>query len=122
VRARGGRSAPRYDHSVEYALERKTWGQPIATRQSVAFSIADMRMELDAARLLVWEAAWQLDRGQTATRESYCAKLIVDEMVLKVTDEAVMIMGGHGYIRENPVERWLRNARGFAAFEGLALV
>lgn len=111
-----------YEHSVEYAKERKTWGQPIATRQSVAFTIADMRMELDAARLLVWEAAWQLDRGHDATKESYLAKMIVDEMVLKVTDEAVMIMGGHGYIRENPVERWLRNARGFAAFEGLALI
>jgi alkylation response protein AidB-like acyl-CoA dehydrogenase len=120
-----------YDHSVTYAMERKTWGQPIATRQSVAFTIADMRIELDAARLLVWEAAWQLDRGQSATaataataatKESYLAKMIVDEMVLKVTDEAVMIMGGHGFIRENPVERWLRNARGFAAFEGLALV
>jgi alkylation response protein AidB-like acyl-CoA dehydrogenase len=111
-----------YEFSVEYALERKTWGQPIATRQSVAFSIADMRIELDAARLLVWEAAWRLDRGEVATRESYLAKLVVDEMALKVTDEAVMVMGGHGYIRENPVERWLRNARGFAAFEGLALV
>jgi acyl-CoA dehydrogenase len=111
-----------YEFSVEYALERKTWGQPIATRQSVAFAIADMRIELDAARLLVWEAAWHLDRGNVATRESYLAKMIVDEMVLKVTDEAVMVMGGHGFIRENPVERWLRNARGFAAFEGLALV
>jgi acyl-CoA dehydrogenase len=111
-----------YEHSVEYAKERKTWGEPIATRQSVAFTIADMRMELDAARLLVWEAAWQLDKGHPATKESYLAKMIVDEMALKVTDEAVMIMGGHGYIRENPVERWLRNARGFAAFEGLALV
>ncbi|HKP55920.1 MAG TPA: acyl-CoA dehydrogenase family protein [Polyangiales bacterium] len=111
-----------YEHSVAYALERKTWGQPIATRQSVAFSVADMRMELDAARLLVWEAAWQLDRGNMATRESYLAKLTADEMVLKVTDEAVMVMGGHGFIRENPVERWLRNGRGFAVFEGLAMV
>jgi acyl-CoA dehydrogenase len=111
-----------YEHSVQYALERKTWGQPIATRQSVAFSVADMRIELDAARLLVWEAAWRLDRGETATKESYLAKLVTDEMALKVTDEAVMIMGGHGFIRENPVERWLRNARGFAAFEGLAIV
>jgi acyl-CoA dehydrogenase len=110
-----------YDHSVQYALERKTWGQPIATRQSVAFSIADMRIELDAARLLVWEAAWHLDRGQAATKESYLAKLVIDEMVLKVTDEAVMVMGGHGFIRENPVERWLRNARGFTTFDGLAL-
>jgi alkylation response protein AidB-like acyl-CoA dehydrogenase len=88
----------------------------------VAFAIADMRIEIDAARLLVWEAAWQLDRGNAATKESYLAKLVADEMALKVTDEAVMIMGGHGFIRENPVERWLRNARGFAAFEGLAMV
>lgn len=110
------------EFSVEYALERKTWGQPIATRQSVAFAIADMRIELDAARLLVWEAAWRLDRGEDATKESYLAKMVADEMALKVTDEALMIMGGHGFIRENPVERWLRNARGFVAFDGLAMV
>jgi acyl-CoA dehydrogenase len=111
-----------HEFSIEYALERKTWGQPIATRQSVAFSIADMRMEIDAARLLVWEAAWHLDRGEDATKETYLAKLVADEMALKVTDDAVMVMGGHGFIRENPVERWLRNARGFSAFEGMALV
>jgi alkylation response protein AidB-like acyl-CoA dehydrogenase len=111
-----------YEHSVEYAKERKTFGKPIATRQSIAFSIADMRIELDSARMLVWEAAWHLDRGEKATKETYLAKLYTDEMVLKVTDEAVMVMGGHGFIRENPVERWLRNGRGFAVFEGMAMV
>jgi acyl-CoA dehydrogenase len=111
-----------YEHSVEYAKERKTWGVAIAQRQSVAFAVADMLMELDAARLMVWEAAWRLDRGEVATKESYLAKMVADEMVLKVTDEAVMIMGGHGFIRENPVERWLRNGRGFAVLEGLATV
>jgi len=111
-----------YEHSVDYAKERKTFGQPIATRQAIAFLIADMRIELDAARLLVWEAAWQLDQGAKATKETYIAKLYTDEMVLKVTDEAVMVMGGHGFIRENPVERWLRNGRGFAAFDGIAMV
>ena len=111
-----------YDHSVAYAKERKTFGQPIATRQAIAFMIADMRIELDAARMLVWEAAWQLDGGNKATKETYLAKLYTDEMVLKVTDDAVMVMGGHGFIRENPVERWLRNGRGFATFEGMALV
>ncbi len=111
-----------YEHSVSYAMERKTWGQPIATRQAVAFMIADMRIELDAARLLVWEAAWHLDKGEKATKESYLAKMVVDEMVLKVTDDAVMVMGGHGFIRENPVERWLRNGRGFGTFDGLAMV
>jgi alkylation response protein AidB-like acyl-CoA dehydrogenase len=111
-----------YEHSVAYALERKTWGQPLASRQAVAFMIADMRIEIDAARLLVWEASWHLDQGSKATKESYLAKMVVDEMVLKVTDEAVMVMGGHGFIRENPVERWLRNGRGFATFDGLAMV
>ncbi len=111
-----------YEHSVDYAKERKTFGRPIATRQAIAFSVADMRIELDAARMLVWEAAWRLDKGETATKETYLAKLYADEMVLKVTDDAVLVMGGHGFIRENPVERWLRNGRGFAAFEGLALV
>ena len=120
--AGGRRRARAYEHSVDYAKERKTFGQPIATRQAVAFSIADMRIELDAARMLVWEAAWQLDRGEKATKETYLAKLYADEMVLKVTDDAVMVMGGHGFIRENPVERWLRNGRGFAAFEGMAMV
>jgi alkylation response protein AidB-like acyl-CoA dehydrogenase len=111
-----------YEHSVEYAKERKTFGRPIATRQSIAFSIADMRIELDAARMLIWEAAWRLDRGEKGTKETYLAKLYTDEMVLKVTDEAVIVMGGHGFIRENPVERWLRNGRGFAAFDGMAMV
>jgi acyl-CoA dehydrogenase len=111
-----------YDHAVEYAKERKTFGKPIATRQAIAFSIADMRIELDAARLLVWEAAWQLDKGQKATKETYLAKLYTDEMVLKVTDDAVLVMGGHGFIRENPMERWLRNGRGFVAFDGIAMV
>ncbi len=111
-----------FEHSVQYALERKTWGQPIASRQSIAFMVADMRIELDAARLLVWEAAWRLDKGEKATKESYLAKMATDEMVLKVTDDAVMVMGGHGFIRENPVERWLRDGRGFATFDGLSMV
>lgn len=111
-----------YEHSVTYAKERKTFGKPIGTRQAIAFIVADMRIELDGARLLVWEAAWHLDKGEKATKESYLAKLVADEMALKVCDEAVMVMGGHGFIRENPVERWLRNARGFATFDGIALV
>jgi alkylation response protein AidB-like acyl-CoA dehydrogenase len=111
-----------YEHSVDYAKERKTFGKPIATRQAIAFSVADMRIELDSARMLVWEAAWRLDRGEKATKETYLAKLYTDETVLKVTDDALIVMGGHGFIRENPVERWLRNGRGFAAFEGLAMI
>jgi acyl-CoA dehydrogenase len=111
-----------FEHSRNYALDRKAFGEPIASKQAIAFMVAEMAVEIDAARLLVWEAAWHLDRGEVATKETYLAKLYADNMALKVTDNAVQVMGGHGYIRENLVEGWLRHARGFAVFEGIALV
>ena len=72
--------------------------------------------------MLVWEAAWKLDRGEDATREIAVMKNYVDQLVLKVADSAVQALGGYGYIREYPVELWLRNARGFAQFDGLAII
>ena len=90
--------------------------------QAIAFMLADMAIETDASRLMAWEAAWKLDRGEDTTREAYLARLYADDMVLKVADGAVQVLGGHGYIREHPVEMWLRNARGFATFDGLATV
>jgi|RhiMethySRZTD1v2_1073278.scaffolds.fasta_scaffold129827_2 acyl-CoA dehydrogenase len=111
-----------FEHSRDYAKERKAFGEPIAAKQAIAFMIAEMAIEIDSARLLVWEAAWRLDRGEIATKESYLAKLYADTMALKVTDNAVQAMGGHGYIRENPVEGWLRHARGFPMFDGLTTV
>jgi acyl-CoA dehydrogenase len=116
-----GRAALNY--AINYAKERVQFGVPIATKQAVAFSLAEMAIEVDAARLLVWEAAWKLDFNPTdsATKEAYLAKAYADKMVMAVTDGAVQALGGHGYIREHPVERWLRNGRGFAAFEGLTI-
>ena len=111
-----------FDYARDYAKERKAFGVPIATKQAVAFMLADMAIEIDAARLLVWEAAWHLDRGEDAHKESYLARNYVAASALKVTDNAVQVLGGHGYIREHPVEMWLRNARGFSALEGLATV
>jgi acyl-CoA dehydrogenase len=111
-----------FDYARDYAKERKAFGVPIATKQAVAFMLADMAIEIDAARLLVWEAAWHLDRGADAHKESYLARNYVAASALKVTDNAVQVLGGHGYIREHPVEMWLRNARGFSALEGLATV
>jgi alkylation response protein AidB-like acyl-CoA dehydrogenase len=111
-----------FDYARDYAKERKAFGVPIATKQAVAFMLADMAIEIDAARLLVWEAAWHLDRGEDAHRESYLARNYVAASALKVADNAVQVLGGHGYIREHPVEMWLRNARGFSALEGLATV
>jgi alkylation response protein AidB-like acyl-CoA dehydrogenase len=115
-----GRAA--YEYALEYAKNRKAFGEPIAQRQTIAFMLAEMATELEAARLLVWEAAWLLDQGKEAGREAYLAKNLADDMVLMVADRAVQILGGHGYIRDYPVELWLRNARGFAVLEGLAIV
>lgn len=111
-----------YDYAREYAKERKAFGVAIAQKQAIAFMLAEMAIEIDATRLLVWEAAWRLDRGEHATRECYLAKHYAASMALKVADNAVQVLGGHGYIRDHPVELWLRNARGFAAFEGMAVV
>ncbi|MBU6332841.1 MAG: acyl-CoA dehydrogenase family protein [Chloroflexi bacterium] len=111
-----------YEYARAYALQREAFGRPIAQNQSIAFMLAEMAIEIDATRLLAWEAAWRLDRGLPATREAALAAQYADEMVLTVTDRAVQILGGHGYIREYPVERWLREARGFPTFLGLAIV
>ena len=93
-----------------------------AQKQAVAFMLAEMATDVDALRLMVWEAAWRLDQGLDARRECYLAKMTADDAALRVTDNAVQVMGGHGYIRDNPVEMWLRNARGLVTMEGLATV
>ena len=111
-----------FDYARDYAKERKAFGVPIATKQAIAFMLADMAIEIDAARLLVWEAASKLDKGHDALRESYLAKNYVAASALRVTDNAVQALGGHGYIREHPVEMWLRNARSVAALDGIATV
>ncbi|MEW5944562.1 MAG: acyl-CoA dehydrogenase family protein [bacterium] len=111
-----------FEYSRDYAKERVAFGEPIASRQAIAFMLAEMAIEIDAARLLAWEAAWKMDRGEDVSRQAYLAKRYSADMVMKTTDRAVQILGGHGYIREHPVEMWLRNGRGFAAFEGLCMV
>ena len=112
----------RGEHFHRDTVTREQFGEPIAHRQSIAFMLAEMAIEVDAARLMVWEAAWKLDRDEDATEETTVMKYYVDNMVLQVADRAVQTLGGYGYIREYPVELWLRNARGFANFDGLAMV
>ncbi len=111
-----------YEYAVEYAKNRRQFGEPIAHRQAIAFMLANMAIDVDAARLMVWEAAWLLDNGRDATREAALMKSFVSDAVLSVADRAVQALGGYGYIREYPVELWLRNARGFATFDGLAII
>lgn len=111
-----------FEYSRDYARQRTQFGVPIATKQAIAFRLADTAIEIDAARLLVWEAAWKADQGQDISRDAAILKQYISKMALFAADSGVQILGGHGYIRENPVERWLRNARGFVTFDGLALI
>lgn len=111
-----------FEYARDYAKQRVAFGEPIAARQAIAFMLANMATDIDAVRLMTWEAAWRLDQGEDATKEAYLARLEANQMVLKVTDSAVQVLGGHGYIREYPVELWLRNGRGFANLDGLAIV
>jgi len=111
-----------YLNARDYAKERRAFGVAIAQKQAIAFKLADMAIEIDSMRLLTWEAAWKLDSGQPATREAVLVKQYASQSALNITDNAVQVLGGHGYIREHPVELWLRNARGFATFDGLAIV
>jgi alkylation response protein AidB-like acyl-CoA dehydrogenase len=111
-----------FDYARAYAKERKAFGVPIATKQAVAFMLAEMAIEIDAARLLVWEAAARLDKGEDAMKEAYQARNYAASASLTVADNSVQVLGGHGYIREHPVEMFLRNARGFAVLDGLAIV
>lgn len=111
-----------FEYARDYAKQRVQFGKPIAQNQAIAFMLAEMAIDIDSARLMAWEAAVKLDAGQDATREAYLARQFADQMVLKACDSGVQILGGYGFIREYPAERWLRNGRGFPSFTGLALV
>ncbi len=110
------------DYSIEYAKEREAFGVKIAQKQAIAFMLAEMAIEVDAARLLNWEAAWSIDHDQDASRKVALARGYTDNAVMMVTDNGVQVLGGHGFTRDHPVEMWARNGRGFAVVEGLASV
>lgn len=111
-----------FDYAREYAKERKAFGVAIAQKQAIAFMLSNMAIEIDAMRLLAWEAAWRLDQGLPATREACLARSYAADQVLKIADNALQVLGGHGYIRDHLVELFLRDARGFAVIDGLAIV
>jgi acyl-CoA dehydrogenase len=111
-----------YEISLAYAKEREAFGAPIATKQAIAFKLADMATEIDAARMLAWEAAWRFDQGLDCFREATLSFQKAQRTALVVTDGSVQIFGGHGYIRDFLPEMLLRNARGFTAFEAFSLV
>lgn len=111
-----------YEYSLAYAKDRTVFGAPIAQKQSIAFMLAEMATDIEAVRLLVWEAAWLLDQGKEVGQAAWMAILGASDTAMMVTDRAVQILGGHGYIREHPVERWMRNGRGVPNFPGMAMV
>jgi len=117
-----GLSRAAYEYALRYAKEREVFGTPIAQKQSIAFMLAEMAIEIEAIRLLVWEAAWMADVGKDASKAAYLAHTGAGDMAMRVTDGAVQILGGHGYIREHPVERWYRTGRGVPLFAGLSMV
>lgn len=104
--------------SIAYAKERRAFGRPIADFQAIAFKLADMKTELEAARLLTLRAAWMKDRGVRFTREASMAKVFASEAANRVAAEAVQIHGGYGYVDEFPVERHLRDVRVTTIYEG----
>jgi acyl-CoA dehydrogenase len=113
-----------YDHAKAYAVERVTFDVPIAMHQGVNFMIADMATEIEAARLLCWQAAWMLDNGygRKATLYSSFAKRFAADMAMKVTTDAVQVFGGYGYIKEYPVEKLMRDAKLFQIYEGTSQI
>jgi len=111
-----------FEHAVEYSRERVQFGQPIAMNQGVNFLIADMAAEIEAARLLCWQAAWLLDQGKRATLQSSYAKRFAADTAMKVTTDAVQVFGGYGYIKEFPVEKLMRDAKLFQIYEGTSQI
>jgi alkylation response protein AidB-like acyl-CoA dehydrogenase len=107
-----------FDRAFKYSQERKQFGQPIANFQAIAFMLADMATQIEAARLLVYQAAALKDHGDDYARAAAEAKLFGSEMATRVSHSAVQILGGYGYIREYHVERQYRDARVTEIFEG----
>jgi acyl-CoA dehydrogenase len=111
-----------YDHAVRYAKERTTFGVPIHRHQSVAFMVADMAMRIEAARLLVWQSAWKIDRGERNTREAAMAKAFAADSAMQIALDAVQVFGGYGFSKEYPVEKLMRDAKVFQIYEGTSQI
>jgi alkylation response protein AidB-like acyl-CoA dehydrogenase len=106
------------DHALKYSRERVQFGKPIAANQAIAFMLADMATKVDAARLLVYRAAYLKDQGLPYSKEAAMAKLYASDIAMEVSTDAVQIFGGYGYSREYPIERLMRDAKITQIYEG----
>lgn len=105
-------------HAIQYAKERRQFGQPIAHFQAIQFMLADMACDIEAARLLCYESAWMLDQGLAASMHSSFAKKFATDMAMRATTDAVQIFGGNGYVKDYPVEKLMRDAKLLQIYEG----
>jgi len=105
-------------YAIEYAKTRVQFGRPIASFQHIAFKLADMATEINAARHLVWHAAWLIDKGMKASKEAAMAKAYASDVAMKVTVEALQIFGGYGYMKDFPMEKLMRDAKLLQIYEG----
>jgi alkylation response protein AidB-like acyl-CoA dehydrogenase len=109
------------DYVIPYVKEREAFGEPIANRQAVAFGVADMAIELDGMRLATWRAASRADQGRSFAREAALARSLCARHGMSIGSEGVQLLGGHGYVKDHPVERWYRDLRATAIMEGALL-
>ncbi len=111
-----------FEEAVNYAKGRESWGQPIWQYQSIGHMIADMDMEIEAARLLVWKSAWSVDAGVRNTKVSAFGKAYAADIAMKITTNAVQVFGGYGYMSEYPVEKLMRDAKIYQIYEGTSQI
>jgi acyl-CoA dehydrogenase len=105
------------EYSTQYAMEREAFGKPIGAFQGISFKIADMAIEVDAARIALWRVAWKLDKGEATLADVAEAVGQALGAAIRGGDDGVQILGGHGYIRDHPVEMWFRNAVTLSVFD-----
>ena len=111
-----------FELAMQYSKERVQFGVPIAMNQAIHFLLADMAMEIEAARLLTYKGAWVLDQGKRNTKESSFAKAFAADLAMRVTTDAVQIYGGYGYMRDYPVEKLMRDAKLLQIYEGTSQI
>lgn len=107
-----------YEYALEFSKKRKAFGSPIAKKQGIAFMLADMKVRIDAARLLTWNSAWRADNDMPMNKEAAEAKQLAADTAMEITTNAVQILGGSGYMKDEPVEKWMRDAKAFQIWEG----
>ncbi len=108
------------EYCIPYVKDRVAFGEPIAKKQAIAFRLSDMHIEVDAMRLMTWKAASHLEKGLEVTRAAHLTRAYCAEKSMWITDNGIQTLGGHGFIREHPVEMWFRNARTVERARGTA--